>query len=68
MTIQSYPLAVDLVAVINCLAEDMGEPSSAELMASKCSFVLDSSALRVPSPDLLLEVSQWSVDYPAHSA
>ncbi len=69
MTVQSYPLAVDVVAVMNCMAEDAGEPSPGDLMAGyiNCHFILDSSALRVPSPDLLLEVAQWSVDYPAHS-
>ena len=70
MSVQSYPLAVDIVAVMNCVAEDAGEPSPAELMAgfTRCSLILDGSALRAPSPDLLLEVSHWNVDYPTHTA
>ncbi len=70
MSVQSYPLAVDIVAVMNCIGEDAGEPSPGELMAgfTNCNLILDSSALRVPSPDLLLEVSHWSVDYPTHTA
>ena len=70
MSVQSYPLAVDIVAVMNCIAEDAGEPSYGELMAgfTNCNLILDSSALRVPSPDLLLEVSHWNVDYPTHTA
>ena len=70
MSVQSYPLAVDIVAVMNCIAEDAGEPAPGELMAgfSNCNLILDKSALRVPSPDLLLEVSHWNVDYPTHTA
>lgn len=70
MSVQSYPLAVDIVAVMNCVAEGAGEPSPAELMAgfTHCNLILDGSALRAPSPDLLLEVSHWNVDYPTHTA
>jgi hypothetical protein len=70
MSVQSYPLAVDVVAVINCIAEDAGELSPGELMAgfTNCNLILDSSALRLPSPDLLLEVAHWSIDYPTHTA
>lgn len=70
MSVQSYPLSVDVVAMMNCMAEDAGEPPPEDLMAgyASCKFILDSSALRVPSPDLLLEASQWTVDYPTHRA
>ncbi|KAL0033950.1 hypothetical protein WJX77_012326 [Trebouxia sp. C0004] len=70
MSVQSYPLAVDVVAVVNCLAEDAVEPSPGELMAgfTNSNLILDSSALRVPSPDLLLEVAHWNIDYPTHTA
>ena len=67
MMVQAYPLAVDLVSVMNCLAEDAGEPSAGELMAGYSSggSIIDSSYLRVPSPDLLLQAGQWTVDYPS---
>ena len=70
MLVQAYPLAVDVVSVINCMAEDAAEPSAAELMAgfTTCNSIIDSTALRVPSPDLLIEVAQWGVDYPSFSA
>ena len=62
MMVQAYPTATDLVAVMNCLAEDYGEPSTEELMQSHvhCAIKLDSSALKVPSPDLLLELLAWT--------
>lgn len=57
MMVQAYPLAVDLISVMNCLAEDAGEPTAGDLMAGYINTgrVIDSSSLRVPSPDLLLE-------------
>lgn len=62
MMVQAYPTAVDVVAVMNCLADDFNEPSTEELMQShvSCPIKLDSSALKVPSPDLLLELVSWS--------
>ena len=61
-------MAVDVVALMNCIAEDAGEPSADDLLAgySTCDIVLDSSALRVPCPDLLLEAAHQSADYPTY--
>lgn len=69
MMVQAYPLAVDLMSVINCLAEDAGEPTAGDLMAGyiNTGCVIDSSSLRVPSPDLLLEAEQWPVDLSMYS-
>ena len=62
MMVQSYPHTVDLIAVMSCLAEDYREPSIEDLMQShvNCAVKLDSSALKVPSPDLLLELLSWT--------
>ena len=62
MMVQAYPTAVDVVAIMNCLAEDFNEPSVEELMQShvNCTIKLESSALKVPSPDLLLELASWT--------
>lgn len=71
MIVQAYPTATDLVAVMNCLAEDYGEPSAEELMESHvhCAIKLESSALKVPSPDLLLELLAWTQsNQTSHSA
>lgn len=31
--VQSYPWAPDILSIMNCLAEDMGDPPAAELLA-----------------------------------
>ena len=69
MLVQSYPLAVDVVYMMNCMAEDAGEPSVADLMSgyAQANPILDREALQMPSPDLLLEAAHWSIDYPEHS-
>ena len=69
MLVQSYPLAVDVVSMMNCMAEDAGEPSLGDLLSgyTHTHMILDREALRVPSPDLLLEVAHWNIDYPKHS-
>ncbi len=66
MMVQAYPLAVDLLSVVNCLAEDAAEPTAGDLMAGNINTgcVIHSSSLRVPSPDLLLEAESWPVDFP----
>lgn len=67
LMVQAYPLAVDLIAVMNCLAEDAGEPSASDLMAGSVSrggSAIDSSYLQTPNPDLLIEAEEWTVDYP----
>lgn len=69
MLVQSYPLAVDVVSMMNCMAEDAGEPSLGDLLSGYAhnNMILEREALRVPSPDLLLEVAHWNIDYPKHS-
>ena len=63
--VQAYPMAVDLVAVMNCLAEDAGEPSVEDLMAgcARGGCVIESSCLQTPNPDLLIEAGRWGVAY-----
>lgn len=62
MMVQAYPHTADVVAIMNCLAEDYNEPCADVLMDSHvtCPVKLDASALKVPSPDLLLELVSWS--------
>ena len=70
LMVQAYPMAVDLVSVMNCLAEDAGEPAAGDLMAGYGSggCVIDSSCLQTPNPDLLIEAGQWTVDYPSRDS
>ena len=65
--VQAYPMAVDLVSVMNCLAEDAGEPSAGNLMVGYGGggCVIDSSCLQAPNPDLLIEAGRWAVEYPS---
>ena len=60
LMVQAYPMAVDLLAVMNCLAEDAGEPSAGDLMAGYAGgdCAIESSCLQTPNPDLLIEAGQ----------